>query len=185
MSRFTPWKKPFCCFTFALTMTLFCCTGGALNAIEFGGPGGTWPKSWPAELESLRKQASTWQGGVLMNTRYEIPFENREQFEAAWPHLLELKSPGTSLTLMNGPRYYARSKKYSAGVMVLPPLKGQTKGDLSVTRIILMVDGKIIDLNRIRLPKETPIVDRRFDEPPQKKEADQPQSDNDAPAASE
>ena len=32
------------------------------------------------------------------------------------------------------------------------------------TEIELVVDGRIIDLNRIPLPPETPIIDRRFQE---------------------
>jgi hypothetical protein len=31
--------------------------------------------------------------------------------------------------------------------------------------IELIVDGEIVDLNRIPLPKDTPIVDERFPEP--------------------
>jgi hypothetical protein len=34
--------------------------------------------------------------------------------------------------------------------------------------IELVVDGKIVDLNRIALPADTPIVDERFSEAPQK-----------------
>lgn len=30
--------------------------------------------------------------------------------------------------------------------------------------LVLVVDGQVVDLNRIPLPKDTPIVDRRFDE---------------------
>ncbi len=30
--------------------------------------------------------------------------------------------------------------------------------------IVLVTDGKIVDLNRIRLPEDTPIIDRRFTE---------------------
>ncbi|UCD50541.1 MAG: hypothetical protein JSW27_23820 [Phycisphaerales bacterium] len=30
--------------------------------------------------------------------------------------------------------------------------------------LVLAVDGEVVDLNRIRFPKDTPIIDRRFDE---------------------
>ena len=34
--------------------------------------------------------------------------------------------------------------------------------------IELIVDGEIIDLNRIQLPPDTPIIDERFKEPESK-----------------
>jgi len=137
------------------------CTVGSVYADSTGGPGGTWPKSWPKQLEPLRKQASTWVGGEVMNTRHEIPFANRGRFESAWPHILKLKSKGAPLTLLSGPHFYGRSGK-TAGVLILPPLKTVSAGPLSVTRIVLVVDGDIVDLNRIRLPADTPIIDKRF-----------------------
>ena len=141
--------------TFVLVVAIVLSMVPSVHALEVGGPGGTWPKSWPKELESLRKQASTWVGGQVMNTRYEIPFVNRERFEAAWPHIIGLKSKGSSLTLMNGRRNFHNSSR-TASVMILPPLENSS-GNLSQTRIVLIVDGYIIDLNRIRLPADSPI----------------------------
>jgi hypothetical protein len=34
---------------------------------------------------------------------------------------------------------------------------------MNTTYIELVVDGLIVDLNRIQLPPETPIIDQRFD----------------------
>ena len=38
----------------------------------------------------------------------------------------------------------------------------------TVTDIELVVDGEIVDLNRIRLPADTPIIDKRFTDRNQK-----------------
>jgi hypothetical protein len=52
-----------------------------------------------------------------------------------------------------------------AGVLIqTPPVakageRGQESGDTVIT---LVVDGKIVDLNRIELPRDTLIVDERF-----------------------
>ncbi len=102
MSRPTSVVKLPKLFTFVFVASIVYCTLGSVYADSVGGPGGTWPKSWPKELEPLRKQASTWVGGEVMNTRYEIPFVNRDKFESAWPHILKLKSNGASITLLSG-----------------------------------------------------------------------------------
>ena len=53
---------------------------------------GTWPESWPKELEPLRKQSRTLVGPMIAQGHYEIPFTKREEFESAWPHILKVKS---------------------------------------------------------------------------------------------
>ena len=87
-----------------------------------------------------------------MNTSYAIPFATREEFESAWPHILKVKSKGASITLLRGPHVHVETAK-TAGVLILP---------LSDTSIVLVVDGEIVDLNRIAFPAETPIIDERF-----------------------
>jgi hypothetical protein len=146
----------------------------AVYALSTGGPGGTWPKGWPKELEPLRKQAWTWEHD-FSGKSYDIPFANREEFEAAWPHLLKLKSKGVPITLLRGPQLRVGSGK-TAGVRIDPPVKSVTEGPLSVTRIVLVVDGDIVDLNRIPLPADTPIIDERF------KDGDKKDGDKNAPA---
>ena len=194
---------------------------------------GAWPKSWPKELEPLRNQARTLvhsqQGGI-----HEIPFTNREEFEAAWPHILAVKSKKAPLILMRSPdRKYFNPIK--AGVRILSPLTGvlvtpkgtryppgaesaipdgkflkigppwpdyiksesgvlpeyveyengkwapydpnsgkQFSRQMRRARIDieLIVDGEIVDLNRIPLPADTPIVDRRFKKRHNKADAD-------------
>lgn len=46
---------------------------------------GTWPKSWPAELEPLRKQSRTLVGPMAPHRHYAIRFTRREEFESAFP----------------------------------------------------------------------------------------------------
>jgi hypothetical protein len=139
---------------------------------------GTWPKSWPKELEPLRKQAKTLVGPMVANCHYIIPFSKREEFEAAWPHILEVKSKGAPIFLVRGPKTDFFEIQ-PAGVLIhTPPLEtdrrispeGPIPGITSKARwmnttyIELVVDGKIVDLNRIPLPADTPIIDERFKE---------------------
>jgi hypothetical protein len=108
---------------------------------------------------------------------YEIPFTNREQFESAWPHILKIKSKGAPVILVRGPNTRLGTR-INAGVLihspprqkgdrVMPeaPLPGQTNRSetwLYTTFIELAVDGDIVNLNRIPLPADTPLIDERF-----------------------
>ena len=123
---------------------------------------GTWPTTWPKELEPLRKQASTFVGPLAPYRFYAIPFTKREEFEAAWPHILKVKSKGASLRLVRAPNFFLGGSK--AGVVVHAPPEGRedNPGDPGTTYIELVVDGDIVDLNRIALPADTPIDDARF-----------------------
>ncbi|AQT68112.1 hypothetical protein STSP2_01267 [Anaerohalosphaera lusitana] len=169
---------------------------------------GTWPKSWPEELESLRDQSRTVD--VLHGIKekvYEIPFTDADQFARAWPHILKVKTPGAPLILEKAPSMYCVSGTCcSAGARILAPSnlyvgeltagppwpenlktpKGslpeyviheegkwipadpnRQKGDYhsrlrARTDIVLIVDGDILDLNKIPLPPHTPIIDNRF-----------------------
>ncbi len=131
---------------------------------------GTWPKSWPAELEPLRKQSRTFEGPTLPLLHHAIPFTKRDEFESAWPHLLKIKSQGAPIVLRRGPSFWLGDKA-TAGVCVHTPPAGEApiadgkvaKGNWEKTIYIeLIVDGEIIDLNRIPLPDDTPIIDERF-----------------------
>ena len=125
---------------------------------------GAWPKTWPTELEPLRKQSVSGRGGQVMNPFHRIRFkkDDRQSFETAWPHITSLKSEGTTLTLIDAKRYFTNDDGYVAGVTICPPMDGANSGQLSQTRISLFVDGSVIDLNRIQLPANTPIEDTRF-----------------------
>ena len=142
---------------------------------------GSWPKTWPKELEPLRKKASTFEGPLLPALHYAITFDSREQFEAAWPHLLKVKTKGAPIILKRGPSFWLRGGK-AAGICVhTPPAHTKPRTDAEIAKskasnsywrtsvyIELIVDGKIVDLNRIPLPRDTPIIDERFKKPKKK-----------------
>jgi len=189
---------------------LACLVSGLCFALVMTDDKGTWPASWPKELEPLRGQAKTVcvAHGIQENV-YEIPFADRAEFEKAWPYLLKLKSKGAPLILERSPSTYAVSgSTLTTGVRILWPSGGTTarpggakleagapwpaylssatgelpeyvtvendkwvpataderKGFLHRARvdIVLVTDGRVIDLNRIALPAGTPIMDRRF-----------------------
>ena len=140
---------------------------------------GTWPASWPKELEPLRSQAQT-HVGPLGQQSYLIPFTKRDQFEAAWSHLVKVKSKGAPIILVRAPKTDFMSIK-PAGVIIHSPAEGPRQpqeplpGDwvkdvrdrwVLTTYIELVVDGNIVDMNRIPLPTDTPIIDERFPAPP-------------------
>ena len=171
---------------------------------------GTWPESWPESLEPLREQARTI--GVHTGAQemiYQIPFHSRDEFERAWPHILEVKSPGGVLILDDRPSRYP-GETMGPGVRLICPLSGtSTSTDRNGNTlewtwppeevdptyeppeyvihgggawvpytpseeftsflfrarvdVMLVVDGDIVDLNRIRFPADTRILDRRFE----------------------
>jgi hypothetical protein len=137
---------------FAAVMCLACLTARA----EWGvADTGLWPETWPQELEPLRDQSRTLNGSLADLTFYEIKFNSREEFEAAWPHILAVRTEGVPITLFRGPHEYLGT--LNAGVRIWDPVY-EDRG------IWLVVDGEIVDLNRIPLPEGTVIIDRRFEE---------------------
>jgi len=201
-------------YIFFIIITLFCST---LSLAVVGSRSeGTWPTSWPAQLEPYRRQATTLEiaAGNQENV-YDIHFDKREKFEKIWPTILKLKSKGAPLrlrsiekpfkegTLFNNekptvriyaPVYPVYERYIPGGKKLLPgppwpdsikspsgelpeyvtisqddmtwvPAKkeGCPKGFIYRVRIEieLIIDGKIIALNRIHLPSETHIIDRR------------------------
>lgn len=138
-----------------------CAAGSTAYALYDVADTGMWPKSWPAELEPLRKQSRTLEGPVALNRHYAIPFTKQAEFEAAWPHIVKVKSKGAPLFLKRGPNFFLNGN-HKAGVVVhCPPLSENDSGS-NATSLELVVDGEIIDLNRISLPADTPIIDNRF-----------------------
>ncbi len=187
---------------------------------------GAWPKNWPKQLEPLRKQAHTMvhsQRGAI----HVIPFTSRAEFEAAWPHILSVKSSKAPLILLSSPdkslgeikagvRIFSpltgtlitpKGKQYPPGaeahirdgkfLKIGPPWPDHVKSESGAlpkyvlyendkwtpytkkkakeysdkrlhhirrarTEIELVVDGDVVDLNRIPLPLDTPIIDKRF-----------------------
>jgi hypothetical protein len=142
---------------------------------------GDWPKSWPKELEPLRKQSSTIQGSEANLIKHHIPFTKREEFEAAWPQLLKVKTKGAPIFLSHSPLSHWHFGEIKAGVLVHSPsnvpksdkVAGPIAGAkdlhdrwMATTYIELIVDGEIVDLNRVSLPADTPIIDQRFEKKP-------------------
>ena len=88
---------------------------------------GTWPKSWPKELEPLRKQSRTLVGPEALNRHYAIRFTKREELESAWPHILKVKSKGAPVILVRGPNFFLWRSKRVLSFIVLPPDKQITR----------------------------------------------------------
>jgi hypothetical protein len=162
-------------FLAAVTTLAGCAAAYALYEVN---DTGTWPKSWPKELEPLRKDARTLVGPEEQNRHYAIRFSKREAFEAAWPHILKVKTKGAPVFLVRGPSFFL-GEQSKAGVVVHCPPLGQANDPATpeapiahvkdarvhwmyTTYIELVVDGNIVDLNRIPLPADTPIIDERF-----------------------
>lgn len=162
-----------------LVAALTLCVASSAYALYSVANEGRWPKDWPQELEPLRKQSRTLVGPLLEARHYAIPFTKREQFEAAWPHLLQAKTKGAPIMLVRGKNFFLGQQE--AGVVIHSPPERQNEnpntpeapipGDhnprsqwMYTTYIELVVDGQIVDLNRIELPADTPIIDERFKE---------------------
>lgn len=159
----------------AITFFVACSAAHALYSVW---DKGAWPETWPKELEPLRKQARTYEGPMVATRFYLIPFTNRAEFEAAWPHLLAVKSKGAPIILVRGPKTDFM-KIEPAGVLIhtppigskqaaqpATPIPGQTNPRttwMNTSFIELVVDGDVVDLNRIALPPDTPIIDERFE----------------------
>jgi hypothetical protein len=99
----------------------------------------------------------------LANQKHSIPFDKREEFEAAWPHLVSVKTVGTSIVLRQCP-LPAQGRASTARVIALesPNEASTSMPRESIVSLVVYVDGNVIDLNRIPLPADTPIVDERF-----------------------
>ena len=126
--------------TAAICVVLVLSLVSSVDADYTGTDQGKWPTSWPAELEPLRKQSRTLEGPLQPLLHYAIPFTKRDEFESAWPHLLKDKSK-------------------EAPIADGRDAKGNWE---KIIYIGLIVDGEIIDLNRIPLPADTPIINERF-----------------------
>ena len=174
---------------FALALLAVCSTAYALYSVA---QTGTWPKSWPIELEPLRKQSHTFVGPTMAWQHFAMRFTDRDDFESAWPHILEVKSKGAPIFLVRGPNFFLGGET-EAGVVIHCPPEGQWDNPatpeapiqhakdprtrwLYTNYIELVVDGKIVDLNRIPLPSDTPIIDERFVKADE--QSDEPKSRN-------
>jgi hypothetical protein len=165
----------------ALLATIACLLACSVVQAEYSvWDKGEWPESWPKELEPLRKQARTYEGPRVLYRFYLIPFTKREEFEAAWPQILKVKSKGAPIVLVRGPKtdffvvqpagVFIRTPPVTEapgpenGVPITDAQKGDGDWRTNASYIELVVDGKIVDLNRIQLPADTLIIDERFKE---------------------
>ncbi len=165
--------------TLVATIGVFavCCTAYALYSVS---DTGNWPESWPDELEPLREQSRTLVGPQFEARHFAIRFANREEFESAWPHILQVKSEGAPIILVRGENFFLGGGN-DAGVVVHCPPAGQEDNPATpeapipgadnprsrwrnTNYIELVVDGDVVDLNRLEFPADTPIVDERFDD---------------------
>lgn len=127
---------------------------------------GAWPETWPKEFEPLRDRSETFVGPTLAQRHYAIPFTDRDAFEALWPMILERRTPGVPIVLRRSSFFLGDAK---AGVSIHTPPKGtEPVSDVKSFRwksnyIEVVVDGDVVDLNRIKLPADTPIIDLRFE----------------------
>ena len=138
---------------------------------------GAWPQTWPKELEPLRAQSGTINGGIANLAIHHIPFKDRDSFEEAWPRIVSLKTKDAPIFLKRGSTPHWHFGPTKGGVMIHCPPGGVDHPELAkpiqdvedlhmrwrnTTYIELFVDGEIVDLNRIPLPPDTPIIDERF-----------------------
>ena len=137
---------------------------------------GDWPKSWPKEMEPLRKQAQTLVGPMVDARHFAIRFNSREQFEAAWPSLLKVKTKAAPIFVVRGESFFLDKGK--AGVIVHCPPEGQNKNPntpekpiegvqnlrvrwMNTNYLEVVDDGNIVDFSRVKVPKGTTVVDER------------------------
>ena len=142
---------------------------------------GDWPKGWPRELEPLRKQSHTLVGPMAENRHFAISFTSRQQFESAWPHILKVKSKRSPIFLVRAPNFYL-GEHNRAGVVIHCPPARQPRDPatpevpiagasnlrvrwMNTTYVELVVDGDIVGVTRIGLPKGSPIIDERDPSP--------------------
>jgi hypothetical protein len=166
--------KRIAAFLAAAALCAVCSTAYALYSVN---ETGTWPKSWPAQLEPLRKQSRTLVGPMVPQRHYGIRFATREEFESAWPRLLKVKTKGSPIFLVRGPNYFIGDGS-KAGVVVHCPPAGQADNPatpeapipgvenprvrwMNTTFIELVVDGDMVNVKRIRLPADSPVIDEQ------------------------
>lgn len=157
-------KRLWCGLFVAIFSCLLCHSASAILIVGRG----NWPATWPKELGPLRQRSQTVAGPSLAHQVHSIPFAKREDFEAAWPHLLKVKTPGTSIILRKS-RAAQDGKGRWIGVRIESDPQGQPSAEQLKTgqrddrvTLTLYVDGEVVDLNRIPLPANTSFLDERF-----------------------
>jgi hypothetical protein len=163
--------------TTLLAVATACGLCSAAHALYTVDDSGNWPKSWPRALEPLRRQSRTFVGPMVAQQHFAIRFKDREEFEAAWPQLLKVKTKGAPVFLVRGPSFFL-GDGVKAGVIVHSPPAGQSNNPntpeapipgvtdpwvrwMNTTFLEVVVDGDVIDRNRLRIPADTPVFGER------------------------
>ena len=133
---------------------------------------GSWPADWPKGLDAWRDRATTLRAAPLgQDGFYTVTLEDRKAFEHGWAALLEVpRSDRATLTLVSKPPKDVAREALGGRCPGRPVVqvryyrsfgeKGKKSREVAVG-ITLFVDGKIVDLNRVRIPAGYRIEDRR------------------------
>lgn len=162
--------------TAVLTMLSVCLAASALAAYSYTDRG-TWPSTWPKQLEPLRQQSISLEHMDSRSRHYGIRFSKRSQVEAAWRYLLKVRSKGAPIFLSQGENFFL-GEKQKAGIVIHCPRIGHpgfpTAPETPVaeatnprerwrntTYLEVVVDDKIVDWKSLPVPKGTIIIDER------------------------
>ena len=154
----------------AIVLALLAALGDVAVSSQGFDPGGHWSRSWPQALDCWRDHAGTYH--IWFSHIYNVAFEQREVFEKGWDALLQVKrAEDAELMLISGPLWNPLPKLSKTKTPSPPALQvftkflklkeGQTTSEEVIWKMTLAVDGRVIDLNRIRIPSGIKIVDRR------------------------
>jgi hypothetical protein len=134
---------------------------------------GHWPPDWPKELDAWRGCATTFAYAPSNEAGlYTVSFRDNEAFENGWPALLTVeRKADAALIFVSEPLHdevhtqLTRKPRGTPTVQITahwrPGEEGKPRHRQVIHRIRLFVDGKVVDLNRIRIPDGLRIEDRR------------------------
>jgi hypothetical protein len=155
-----------------VAMVLLGLGGDAALARKACSTHGSWPADWPKGLDAWRDRATTLRAAPLgQDGFYTVTLEGREAFEKGWAALLEVpRADHPTLTLVSEPPEDVARKALGGRCPGRPVVQvryyrsfgenGEKSQEVAVG-ITLFVDGKIVDLNRVRIPAGYRIEDRR------------------------
>ena len=155
-----------------VALVLFGLTADVALARKSCSSHGTWPADWPKGLDAWRDQATTLRAAPLgQDGFYTVTLEDREAFEKGWAALLEVpRADHPTLTLVSEPPKDVALESLGGRRAGRPVVQvryyrsfgenGKKSREVAVG-ITLFVDGKIVDLNRVRIPAGYKIEDRR------------------------
>jgi hypothetical protein len=146
---------------------------GITSAEESYSGHGEWPPDWPKELAPWRSHATTYRIAPAYESGvYTVSFKDRKAFEKGWPALLRVaRKRDATLTLVSNPVEDLTREKLGHKPPGRPSLQitchwrtgedGKILQGEIIHSLVLSVDARIVDLNRIRIPGGFEIEDRR------------------------